>query len=336
MINCQNFVGAMALVDIKQNKFHTWTALTIENVYSANMFSDVTLVTADDQLVQAHRIVLSYSSEFFEAIFTKHNQQNPIIYLSGVYHGVLKNILDFVYLGKTQVESCQLELFLETARSLKIKGLADNNPVDSYEVTEDKNACIDQLDLPEAMEDGQLMKNENIEESEFNKFVRTSVQIKDDSKEETLGEYSDIQNVSKTEFNHSNKEESATNSDIKLVNQVLKEPKPNQKSINKSDIDIEIKPWVNSSQTLSTKEKTHICNMCDYRIHRPDLLRVHMNSKHNVEKFTCPAPNCVKVYSSKQNLRGHMKSNHDCNLCDHIAASNSDLKMHKMAKHNIF
>ena len=60
---------------------------------------------------------ISSSSEFFKAIITKHSQPTPITYLSGVYHGVLKNILDFVYLGKNQVEFCQLE----AARSLKIK-----------------------------------------------------------------------------------------------------------------------------------------------------------------------------------------------------------------------
>ena len=62
--------------------------------------------------------------------------------------------------------------------------------------------------------------------------------------------------------------------------------------------------YVQRSQAPSLKEKTLACTFCDYRIHRNDLLRVHMNSKHDVEKFKCAvASSCSKVYSSKSNLR---------------------------------
>ena len=95
------------------------------------------------------------------------------------------------------------------------------------------------------------------------------------------------------------------------------------------------RPYVQRSQAPSQKEKNLACTLCDYRIHRNDLLRVHMNAKHDAEKFPCKAPGCSKIYSSKSNVRNHMKSNHICPQCDHIAESNSTLRLHKRIEHNI-
>ena len=92
--------------------------------------------------------------------------------------------------------------------------------------------------------------------------------------------------------------------------------------------------YVQRSQAPSLKEKTLACTFCDYRIHRNDLLRVHLNSKHDVEKFKCAVASCSKVYSSKSNLRNHVKSWHSCSQCDHEAESNIDLKLHKRKVHN--
>ena len=316
----------MALVDLKQSNFQTWAALSIQNVYSTSMFSDVTLVTADDQLVQTHKIILSSSSEFFEAIFSKHNQPNPIIYLSGIYHGILKNILDFVYLGETQVESSQLEIFFETARNLKIKGITDNLGLD------------DKVDV----EDGQLMKEQNNQNlmgvnSELGNSEEKCSYADKDTLQENNGEIIDVSN--KTEETY----QPPIDSDLVNTNYFDRSPKKESNSTynhvenvpNETKTTIEAKQWINSSQRPSTKEKIHACNMCDYRIHRPDLLRVHMNSKHDVEKFACSAPGCVKVYSSRQNLKSHMRTWHECPQCDYHANSISDLKMHKKVKHNI-
>ena len=94
-------------------------------------------------------------------------------------------------------------------------------------------------------------------------------------------------------------------------------------------------PYVHRSQVRSQKEKTLACTLCDYRTYRNYLLIVHMNAKHDAEKFPCKVPGCLKVYSSKCNVRNHMKSNHICPKCDHIAEANSTLRLHKRIEHKI-
>ena len=85
----------------------------------------------------------------------------------------------------------------------------------------------------------------------------------------------------------------------------------------------------------STKPKNISCSLCDYKIHRNDLLKLHMNSKHNAEKFPCQVYKCGKVYSSKINLKHHMRSNHECNVCGNQVATMNELKIHKLREHNI-
>ena len=55
--------------------------------------------------------------------------QNPAIYLRGVRHEDIKNILEFMYLGEVSVAQEDLDSFLSVAQDLCIKGLTqgDNN-----------------------------------------------------------------------------------------------------------------------------------------------------------------------------------------------------------------
>ena len=62
---------------------------------------DVTLTTDDDQLIQAHRVILSAGSSFFKNLFIKCNQTNMLIYLKGIGSDELIKITDFLYNGET-------------------------------------------------------------------------------------------------------------------------------------------------------------------------------------------------------------------------------------------
>ena len=122
------------------------------------------------------------------------------------------------------------------------------------------------------------------------------------------------------------------------IGTLLEPPSEAMMNVEETESDSEVKSdkkvYVQRSQAPSLKEKNLACNFCEYRIHRNDLLRVHMNSKHDVEKFKCAVASCSKVYSSKSNLKNHMKSWHNCSQCDHEAESNTDLKVHKRKVHN--
>ena len=58
-------------LQIVWSEFQTNTARFISCVQENHDFSDVTLACDDDELVQAHRVIISAGSSFFETIFRK-------------------------------------------------------------------------------------------------------------------------------------------------------------------------------------------------------------------------------------------------------------------------
>ena len=131
----------MSMVDIKKKDFQTWTQGTVQKAYDNSNFTDVTLVTADNKTISAHKLFLCSSSSFFENILTQHSHPNPLIVLSGVRHDVLKSVLDFVYLGQAKVSSSQLDSFMEAARALKINGILEN-PEDIEDIRDNTESDI--------------------------------------------------------------------------------------------------------------------------------------------------------------------------------------------------
>ena len=76
-------------------------------------FSDVTLVSEDNNHIKAHRNILSACSPVFREIFRKENGSNPIIYLRGIYSSEIESIIQFIYLGKaTFMEARMVEFWL--------------------------------------------------------------------------------------------------------------------------------------------------------------------------------------------------------------------------------
>ena len=63
---------------------------------------DVTLVSENEDLVSAHKIVLSTSSRFFKSLFGKISSSNrpSVIYLGGVDTKNLHYVLDYIYRGE--------------------------------------------------------------------------------------------------------------------------------------------------------------------------------------------------------------------------------------------
>ena len=105
--------------------------------------------------------------------------------------------------------------------------------------------------------------------------------------------------------------------------------------VENTDLPIFQSMWKKSDYHTSKNPKPNnlSCNMCDYKVHRNDLLKLHMNSKHNLEKFHCSVQACGKVYSSKINLKAHIKTNHNCEVCDLTFPNRNDLQIHNRRGH---
>ncbi|CAB3387744.1 Hypothetical predicted protein [Cloeon dipterum] len=106
-------------------EIHLKAAAFKNHVYCPTALTDVTLA-ADGQQIEAHKLVLSACSTYFQALFTSYSgHQHPIVILKDVTFRDLRTMVDFMYSGEVHVTQEQLPSIIKTAEMLKVKGLAE-------------------------------------------------------------------------------------------------------------------------------------------------------------------------------------------------------------------
>jgi len=114
---------------LKWNDFTSNLSSAFNELRDDEDFFDVTLLTEESE-IRCHKLILGACSPHFRHIIKRLSTvQNPAIYLRGVRHEDIKNILEFMYLGEVSVAQEDLDSFLSVAQDLCIKGLTqgDNN-----------------------------------------------------------------------------------------------------------------------------------------------------------------------------------------------------------------
>merc|ERR1712129_321715 len=122
------------------------------NIQQREDYSYVTLVTDDDQVMKAHRVILGACSSFFGNIFQKTNTRDLCLYLPGIVQKDLQAILDFVYNGQTDLANENLEYTTESFAEEQNMSEIDNGQftmeTSLEEITEEEanSSTVDQLD----------------------------------------------------------------------------------------------------------------------------------------------------------------------------------------------
>lgn len=105
-------------------------------------FCDVTLACEDNQ-ISAHKVILSACSPIFKTLLKRNPHQNPLLYLRGVRYAHLVNLLDFIYTGEAKITSDELDIFLNMAHDLQVKGLTEEGQ-EIEELSKDDKMTISQ------------------------------------------------------------------------------------------------------------------------------------------------------------------------------------------------
>ena len=111
---------------LQWNDFQTNLTLAFRDLREDKVFTDVTLACEDDQLVEAHKVVLISSSPFFKSLLQRNKHPHPWIYMRGLESKDLVAIIDFLYHGEANVYQENLDSFLAIAEELQLKGLQGN------------------------------------------------------------------------------------------------------------------------------------------------------------------------------------------------------------------
>ena len=120
--------------NLRWNDFNSNIVKTFREIRKDEDLFDVTLACADQQQISAHKLILSSSSEYFKNIFKQNKHSHPLLCLLDISSNEMKNILDYIYFGETEIDKDNLERFLRISKRLKIEGLSSFGDPEHIEV----------------------------------------------------------------------------------------------------------------------------------------------------------------------------------------------------------
>jgi len=115
----------------KWNDHADYICNSLHELRKIDKFFDVTFVCEDGEHVKTHKIILSANSAFLHQILQCHDEDHPVLQLQDVKQEDVQALLTYMYLGEVNVAEHQLSTFLCLANELKIKGLTQDNEVNS-------------------------------------------------------------------------------------------------------------------------------------------------------------------------------------------------------------
>ena len=114
------------MYNIIANQFETHSKRILSDLINSNEFTDVTFVCDDQMQLSAHKSVISSSSPVLKTIISNNPHPNPLIYLKGIHHSDLQALLQYIYLGETNIPEERLTDFLNLAKEFLVIGLIDS------------------------------------------------------------------------------------------------------------------------------------------------------------------------------------------------------------------
>jgi len=279
---------------------------SLSDVFTENSYSDVTLVGDDLIPFQAHKFILSALSPVLKNILLDNPHSHPLIYLRGVKHQELESILQFIYLGEISVYPGNMNRFIETAKDLQIKKLAETvitgnaEPLVDFDI-DSGNGIISTQDMLADSDDAGYGNN-----------GRSISSIADE-----------IMNLDILEHNPGSDE---LGSDEQLYK--CEECEATYKS--------------KGGLFLHTRSKhesiVYSCKQCSYKAKYRASLKTHQQSDHEGVLYACTCDQCEYQTKTERSMKRHQRSIHkgvtySCNQCEHLATQPRDLKRHQQAVH---
>ena len=231
-------------------KWHTFSEhLTIlfSDLYSKNLFADITLVCDDQNEFKVNKFVLYSGSSVFKNILENHADQN-LIYLRGISSKEMEKILEFMYLGESTINEDEIKGFLEVAKDLQMQDIV--NCMDSFG-SKEKESDIESIDIdmePETIPEMLHEQDSNLIELNPEKISRI------------------------------NQERIDIPSKTKVKSKQRLYPCP------RCDFKATLNSTLNQHIQSSHNDVTYLCKECDYKTTIEEYLKVHVKSLHKTNE----------------------------------------------------
>jgi len=305
---------------LRWNDFESNLSEGFRNFRSENSFCDVTLACEDNQL-QAHKVILSASSNFFKRVLTKNVHQHPLLYLKGVRMSDLESIINYIYHGETNVALGELDTFLEVATELQIKGLTSPPGSPTKKVSQEPprkkyefEDTHQEKELPNKSRSVLKRPNTTIQDSK-----ESIVKVKKEYEVQVIEDEEAPEEVSYPEEDYSQQNDFHSsmsgeipydyNQDGASFNQ------EDQRSFSNNHMDYSAASEVKrlTDQYLQKIEVNGCllwtCTRCGKQGKMKHHVREHIESNH-IDCLTFSCPYCSKEMKNRVALRSHISKNH--------------------------
>ena len=257
---------------ISLKAFDVCISETFRNLNADTEFTDVTLVCEDDKQIDAHKVILSNASTFFRRILVRNPHQKPLLYLKGFSYEEVNSIIEFIYLGHTEICQDNISRFISIAVDLEIKGIDDHmvrNETDERAVdVDDKNSS--EANLDDVFQEDIFKRNLEKMDDEMGDPINGK-EIK-----EELSDAKNEENVNNS-LNGSSSSRSLSISQLRSV----------------------------------CKEAGHYqCIPCEKSFFHKSVLKRHNKAVHDGLRFPCHM--CDYKATTQQSLKRHIKNIHGC------------------------
>ena len=293
-------------VNLSKEDFSASVSKSVNNLFEDQEFTDVTLVCEDNQQIKAHKVILSANSDFFRTVLTVNRHQHPLIYLKGIPKERLKQVIEFIYIGETNVEEIDVNSFLELGKDLKIAGL-----IDEYE----------------------HQQGREVQEPTLNKEGAADLDLKLELDKDTLIEETskDFVESEATSGGITTNKHFKTNDETKVSSPTSMENRQIEES-EREKIKKLLAKYSKKEISADAMDKKFVCTKCDYASAYQICFKKHILSKHEGIRYQCQQ--CDKSYSDSGPLWRHKKTVHEgfihrCDICEKEFAEPSAHYRHK-------
>ena len=299
----------------------------MQSMTTSEEFTDVTIVSEDEKIIKAHKSVLSACSPVLKNILKTQQNDDTVIYLSGIQYSCIEFLLQFMYTGEIKLCEKRMNELLSVAKSLQIKELSEssnkiysligNHPIENQKNQHIENLSVRSLkDVYSAKIVGWNNTNQELEPGEqilqkseaqcktFEDMFSGPTQIRSEH---------NVYQCNQCNFKTRNKKKLRRH--IGSVHEGLKY------HCNQCDFEV----GFGYKQTLRNHIKSihggDQCDQCNFKIGNKKKLRIHIKSVHGSEA-----------------LRNHIKSIHggvkyECSQCNYKATNPSSLTFHIQSQH---
>ena len=301
---------------LKWNNFEANISSALREIREDKEFVDVTLASEDDELIQAHKVIIGACSPFFRNILRRHSHSHPLLYLKGVKHKELVSVLNFMYTGEVSVAQQDLNSFLAVAQELRVKGLtqgAKTSPIGPQADPAAKRTRPNPPSAPQsAGQNSSMFQSVGLNSSLLSSYQDDITEIKSEPGTSEMvntveeqdfdlgqceaGEYFTEKSENHSWYQDSYCEDPSTGGGNGAI--VLK---------SKAEADNEISSMMVSS--LTEEGKIWLCSSCNFSHKRKDRVFRHVDQFHYEFSYNCEA--CGKIsptlHAKLMNCKCHKK-----------------------------